>query len=383
VKIGKRQFAFLLILFAGATAGIWFSAKSSPAASEATVRMPSVPVGAAAASRRDVPAYLFGLGNVQAYNSVTIRAQIDGQITEIAFKEGQRVKTGDVLVKIDPSLYQANLDEAIAKKAQDQAQLDNSRRNLQRNAALIEKNFVARQDYDTNQARVEQFEAAVKGDEAAIENARVRLAYATIRSPLDGRVGIRLIDKGNIVHANETNGMVIVTQTQPINIVFTLPEQTLQTILQGMNGGTLPVTALSRDGKQQLDLGELQLIDSTVDQGTGTVRLKAVFANAKGLLWPGQFVTARLQTTTLKNALTIPVAAVQSGPNGSFAFIINKDGAAELRTLKLGIQVDDVAVIEAGLDAGDLVVTSGQYRLQPGTMVEVLPDSPHVVSQRD
>lgn len=379
----KTHLAFLLILTAGSTTGLWFGARSSPVGD--SERPTLVPVEASAVMRRDVPVYLFGLGNVQAYNTVTVRAQVDGQITEVAFKEGQDVKAGDVLIKIDPRSFQANLDQALAKKAQDQAQLDNIRRDLQRHAALVEKNYVARQQFEATQAQVAQLEAAVKGDEASIEYARVNLGYSTIRSPLDGRAGIRRIDSGNVVHANDANGIVIITQTHPISILFTLPEDALQGIVQAMATGPLPVAALSRDGQEQFDVGELTLIDNAIDQATGTIRLKATLPNHAGLLWPGQFVTARLHVSTLRDALTVPATAIQNGPDGSFAYLVRDDRTVEVRKLKLRQNYSESAVVEAGLRDGDLVVTSGQYRLQPGSKVEIaeIPAAPLVASRHD
>ncbi|WP_084572993.1 efflux RND transporter periplasmic adaptor subunit [Methylocapsa aurea] len=380
----KTSLALASALAAGSAAGLWFGARSAPV--DGPARVVPVPVGASPAARRDVPIYLFGLGNVQAYNSVAVRARIDGQITEVAFKEGQELKAGDVLVKIDARSFQANLDQALAKKAQDQAQLDNIRRDLQRHAALVEKNFVARQQFDTTQAQVAQLEAAIKGDEASIEYAQVNLGYATIRSPLTGRAGIRRIDSGNIVHANDPDSIVTVTQTRPISILFTLPEDALQGIVKAMAVGPLPVAALSRDGERQFDVGELTLIDNAIDQATGTVRLKATLPNEAGLLWPGQFVMTRLHLSTLRDVLTIPAAAIQNGPDGRFAYLVKSDGAVEARKLKLGPENAETAVVEAGLRDGDLVVTSGQYRLLPGSKVEVEaspPANPLVASKRD
>jgi multidrug efflux system membrane fusion protein len=376
--------AATLVLGLGSAAGLWFGARSSPVAGPALVA--PIPVGASAATRRDVPIYLHGLGNVQAFNSVTVRAQVDGQIIEAAFREGQQVKAGDVLVRIDPRSYQATLDQALARKAQDQAQLDNARRDFQRYSLLLRQNSIARQQVDTSQAQVAQLEAIVKGDEASIEFAKVNLGFATIRSPLDGRVGIRRVDNGNIVHAAEATGIVTITQTQPISVLFTLPEEALQGIVKALAAGQLPVAALSRDGNQQFDVGDLTLIDNAIDQTTATIQLKAKFPNRSGLLWPGQFVMARLHLTTLRNVLTIPAAAIQNGPDGSFAYRVGRDGAVEVRKLKLGPTNSDPVVVEAGLESGDLVVTNGQYRLQPGAKVEVQPgpqDAPVVASTRD
>ncbi|MGO9674205.1 MAG: efflux RND transporter periplasmic adaptor subunit [Methylocella sp.] len=367
---------FLLAAFVvlGAGAALWFGGRSSPAAAPPPVA--PAPVGASPAVRAEFPIYQFGLGNVQAFNSVTIRAQIDGQINEVAFKEGQEVKAGDVLVRIDPRSYQATLDQALAKKTQDQAQLDNARHDFQRYSLLLQQNSVARQQVDTTQALVAQLEAIVKGDEASIEFAKVNLGFATIRSPLDGRAGIRRVDSGNVVHASEATGIVTLTQTRPISILFTLPEESLQDIVKAMAAGPLPVAALSRDGKQQFGVGELALIDNAIDQTTGMVRLKATLANEAGLLWPGQFVTVRLHVKTLRNALTIPAAAIQNGPDGSFVFRVKGDRAVEIRKLTLGPANAETAVVEAGLAEGDVVVTSGQYRLQQGVKVEVEGGAP-------
>ncbi len=379
----KAYVVFLLALGAISLAVLRFGGISSPVG-DSPLPGP-IPVGASAAARRDVAVYLTGLGNVQAYNSVTIRAQIDGQIKEVSFKEGQELKAGDVLVKIDPRSYRANLDQALAKKAQDQAQLDNTRRDLQRHAVLVERDLVARQQFDTTQAQVAQLEAAVKGDEALIAYAEVNLGYSTIRSPLNGRAGMRQIDSGNIVHANDPAGIVTITQTRPISLIFTLPEDALQRIFAEMSRAPLPVAALSRDGRTQFDLGELTLIDNAVDQATGTIRLKATLPNESGQLWPGQFVMARLQLSALRDVLTIPSAAVQNGPDGRFVFLI-KDGAVEVRKLAFG-QIDaETAVVQGGLEEGDLVVTSGQYRLQPGARIaiEMNPTAaPFVAAQRN
>jgi multidrug efflux system membrane fusion protein len=378
----KAYLAILLILAAGAGAGVLFSARSSPVARPAPVA--PVPVAASPAMRSEVPVYLYGLGAVQGYNSVSVRAQVDGQITEVAFQEGQQVKAGDILVRIDARSYQATFDQAVAKRAQDQALLDNARRDLQRYTGLLQQDSIARQQVDATRAQVAQFEAIVKGDEALIDFAKVNLGYTTIRSPIDGRAGLRHVDGGNVVHANEATGIVTITQTRPISVLFTLPEESLQGIIKAMAAGPLPVAALSRDGEEQFDIGSLALIDNAIDQTTGTIRLKATLPNADGLLWPGQFVTARLHVTTLRGVLTIPAAALQNGPDGSFAYRVKGDGTVEVRKLRLGPATPDTAVVEAGLDEGDLVVTSGQYRLQPGVKVAIAasaPSPPVVASQ--
>jgi multidrug efflux system membrane fusion protein len=278
---------------------------------------------------------------------------------------------GDLLAQIDPRTYQASLDSALAKKAQDQAQLANARLDLTRYTALAEKNYVARQQLDTTRNLVNQLDAAVQGDEASIENARVMLGYTTIKSPIEGRAGIRQVDVGNIVHASDSSGIVVVTQVHPISVLFSLPEDSVTRILQAMNAAPLKVVALSRDGKKQLDEGSLEVIDNQIDQTTGMVRLKATLPNKKGLLWPGQFVNARLQVSTLPLALTIPADAVKHGPEGAFAFVVKPDSTVDIRRLELGETSEGKAVVQSGIAEGEMVVTEGQYRLEQGTRVEM------------
>jgi multidrug efflux system membrane fusion protein len=368
----KRNLAWILMLLAiVGSGGVWIISRptSTPLARTAA-DSPAVPVTVVMANRQDVPLHLRGLGNVQAYNTITIHTQVDGQLRQIAFKEGQEVRTGELLAQIDPRTYQAAVDQALAKKAQDEAQLVNARLDLQRYTELVTKNYVARQQLDTTRAQVDQLAASLQGDEAAIENARVMLGYTTIKSPIDGRVGIRQVDAGNIVHANDANGIVVITQVHPISVLFTLPEENLPEIIKAMAAGPLPVTALSRDGKQRLDQGVLDLVDNQIDPSTGTIRLKATMPNKQGRLWPGQFVNAELRVGVLQQVVTIPATAVQRGLDGAFAFVIKNDGTAEIHNLILGEISEDAVVIRAGIQPGDSVVTEGQYRLQPGTRVE-------------
>ena len=335
---------------------------------------PAVPVSVAKAVRRNLPIYLQGLGTIQAYNTVTIRPQIDGQLIKLAVTEGQDVHTGDLLFVIDPRPFQAAFDQALAKKAQDEALLANARLDLQRYAQLVERNYVARQQLDTTQAQVNQLQAAVQGDDAAIESARVTLGYTSIRSPIDGRVGIRNVDVGNIVHASDGTGMLVITQIRPIFVIFTLPEAVLQRVLKAGSAGRLKVAAISRDGTQLLDDGTLDLVDNQVDQTTGTVRLRATLPNKAARLWPGQFVNARLEVEHLSAVLTVPIEAIQRGPQGSYAFVVKADGTVELRNVALGEVSEGVAVIANGIAEGETVVTAGQYRLQPGSRVELKPE---------
>jgi len=336
-----------------------------------------VPVVAGTVAQKDVPIYLDGLGTVQAFNTVTVRARVDGQIQKIAFIEGQDVHAGDLLAQIDPAPFQAQLDQSVAKQAQDQAQLSAARVTVQRDATLLADKILAQQDYDTQKATVEQLAAAVQADQAAINSAKVQLGYTTISSPLDGRTGIRQIDQGNIVHANDSNGLVVITQLRPISVVFTLPEQNLQEIQEQLSAGPeLSVLAVDRDNRTALDQGKLAVIDNQIDTATGTIRLKATFPNEKFYLWPGQFVNARLLVTTRKSGIVVPASVVQRGPDGSYAFVIKKDLSVEIRPVQVAHIERGEALIDSGLQLGEEVVVDGQYKLQPGSHVKVSVPSP-------
>jgi membrane fusion protein, multidrug efflux system len=332
-----------------------------------------IPVSVAAATRQDVPIYLSGLGAVQALNTVPIHSQVDGQLTEIAFTEGQHVKKGDVLAKIDPRLFQAAFDQAVAKKAQDEANLISADKDLTRAKTLVVRSFQTEQVVDQQQAKVDALKAAIKADDAAIESARTQLDYTTITSPIDGRAGIRQIDLGRIVHANDSTPLVVLTQTQPSAVVFTLPEIQLQPLREAMERGPVEVTAFDQNNVKALGTGKLLLIDVVIDQATATIRLKALFPNTDERLWPGEFVNARVRVSTAGNALAIPLAALQRGPNGLFTWVIGADDKAQMRPIKIGPPADDVAIVVDGLDAGERVVTEGYYRLQPGVQVAILP----------
>ena len=331
----------------------------------------AVPVMVAVAERRDVPVWLEGIGNVQAFNSVAVRARVDGELLKVAFHEGQTVKAGDVLAQIDPRPLQAALDQATAKKAQDEAQLQNAQRDLARFTSLAQHDFTSRQSVDQQQAQVAQLTAAVRGDQAAIDAAQVQLDYATIAAPISGRTGIRLVDQGNIVHASDQSGIVVINQVQPITVVFTLPEENLPAINRERAKGPLTVVAVSRGGREELARGELTLVDNQIDTTTGTIKLKATFANDQETLWPGQFVNARLLLRTESNAVTVPSDAVERGANGLYAYVATDDGKADLRWLKVGQISDGTAVVEAGIKEGEKVVVAGQYRLQPGSPIEL------------
>jgi len=328
-----------------------------------------VPVVAAKAQLADVPVWLEGVGTAKARNTVTVRPQVDGKILSIDFKEGQDVKRGDVLAQIDPVTYQAQLDQALAKKALDDAQLANAKQDLARYLKLS-TNVVAVKTVDTQRALVAQLEAQVKSDEAAINNARAVLGYTKVVAPIDGRTGLRLVDMGNLVRASDA-GIVVITEVRPISVLFTLPQQQLPEINKARAERPLAVEALETDSKAVLDKGTLQVIDNQVDQSTGTIRLKADFPNAQLQLWPGQFVNVRLLLNTLQNVVVVPTAAVQRGPDGTFVYVIGDGNKVAARPITVAQQNDTEAVIAQGLTASERVVTAGFARLKEGAEVKV------------
>jgi len=329
----------------------------------------AIAVDTAAVTHTDVPIYLSGLGTVQAFYTVTVTARVDGELQKIAFTEGQTVHKGDLLAQIDPRPNQAAYDQALATKVKDAAQLANAKRDLERYTLLQPQDLASKQTVDTQRAAVDQLNAQLQVDQALIDNARTQLDYTRIVSPIDGRTGIRLVDPGNIVHAAATTGIVVVTQVQPISVIFTLPEEDLGAVNTALAAGPVNVTTLSRDGGTELDQGALTLVDNEIDQPTGTAKLKATFANAHNTLWPGQFVNARVLVRTLHDALTVPTAAVQLGPNGPFTYVVKPDSTVEVRELKIGDESGGLTVVTAGLGPNEHVVTSNQYRLQAGVHV--------------
>jgi multidrug efflux system membrane fusion protein len=335
-----------------------------------------VPVLAAAAMTADVPVYLDGVGTTRALNTVTVKPQVEGKLIEVLFREGQDVARGDILARIDPVTYQAALDQAVAKKAQDEAQLANARRDLERFVRLAETNAVAKQQTDTQRASVAQLEAQVQSDQAAIDNARAILGYTNIIAPISGRTGLRQVDVGNIVRTTETAGLVVITQIRPISVLFTLPQQQLAQINAAMAKGTLPVEALGPDNRTVIERGTLQVIDNQVDQTTGTIKLKAEFPNPDLKLWPGQFVNVRLLVDTLKGAVTVPTAAVQRGPTGTFVYRVNDGDTVAVKPIRVAIQDDVRAVIADGLSPGERVVTTGFAQLADGSRVTVSGGTP-------
>jgi multidrug efflux system membrane fusion protein len=381
-----RTFFIGVAVALAAGAGLWkvmdyplpFASTSVPpvAAGAAGARRPGAgapaPVVRVAAARAgELPILLDALGTAQAYNSVVVSSRVDGQLVKLNFREGQDVKEGDLLAQVDPRTYQAQLDQALAKRAQDQAQLDNAKRDLERYGALVKQNYASGQQFDTARAQVAQIEATLKADDAAISAARILLSYTNIVAPISGRLGFRQVDAGNIVRANDTNGIVVITQLQPVSVVFTLPQQRLPDIAGKMRAGEkLEVRAMRADGTA-LDTGTVEFVDNQVDPTTGTIKLKAVFPNDALELWPGSFVNIRLRLGTVRDTILIPSSAVQYGPDGPFAFVVGADMTAQIRPIKPVQTEGDVTAIASGLREGERVVLGGQDRLRAGTAVTV------------
>jgi multidrug efflux system membrane fusion protein len=335
--------------------------------SAASSRSPAVPVTIAPVVKADFPVYLTGLGTVQGFNTVVVRTRVDGQIDKIAFKEGQLVNQGDLLAQIDPRPFQAALDQAKAKKAQDEANLANANLDLQRFTKLGE--FATRQQTDTQRSTVAQLTAQLAADDAAIANAQTQLDYTTVKAPISGVAGLRQVDQGNIVNAATQTGIVTIAQIEPIAVIFTAPEEQLPYINEAQSAQPLKVIALTTDGKKTLSDGTLSVVNNQVDTTSGTIRLKAVFDNKNHALWPGQSVSTRLLLTTLKDASVIPDDAVQHGTDGLYAFAVNQENKAELHKIKVTKSIDGRSVVDEGLSPGQQVITAGQYRVQPGTLV--------------
>ena len=330
----------------------------------------AIPVAVAQVQQRDIPVYLEGLGNVQAYYTVTIHSRVDGQLMQVRFREGQQLRKGDELALIDPRPYEVQLAQAEATKFKDQANLENAQRDLQRYADLYKQGVIAQQQYNTQQSVVAQQEGLVRADDAQINNAKLNLIYCHIKAPIDGQVGLRLVDPGNMVHASDPNGLLVITQLQPISVLFTLPEDNLQIVVQHMKVGRLEVQAWNRDDTQQIADGRLETIDNQIDPNTGTVRLKAVFDNRDNALYPNQFVNARLQVYTRQNAITMPAAAVQRGAQGTYVSVVKQDKTVESRPIKVALTEGLTGVIDSGVNPGEQVVTDGQEKLQPGSRVD-------------
>ncbi len=352
---------------------VWLLAPERSRVAAATQSRPeSITIDAATATRKDVPIYLDGLGTVQAFYTVKVNSRVDGQLDKVAFAEGQDVKRGQLLAQIDPRPYQAAYDQAVATRAKDQAQLQDALLDLKRYTILAPQDLASKQQLDTQKALVAQLKAQIEGDAAAIESARTELNYTRITSPIDGRTGVRLVDPGNIVHATDTTGIVVLTQLKPIAAIVMLPEESIGAVAEAMAKGAVSVTALSRDeSRSELDRGTIELIDNQIDTTTGTIHLKVIFPNSQERLWPGEFVSARVLVRTARDVLTVPAQALQRGPDGLYVYVIGADSKVEARTLKVGYNDEEVAIVEGGLTEGERVATSNFYRLQPGALVSV------------
>jgi multidrug efflux system membrane fusion protein len=329
-----------------------------------------IPVVVGRVAQGDVPLYLSGLGTVQAFNTVSIKSRVDGELVKILFKEGQDVKTGDVLAIIDPRPYDAQYKQAIATKAKDESQLANARKDLVRDQGLVGKQFVSPQTLDTQQALVDQYVAQVASDQATIDYNKTQLDYTSITSPIDGRTGIRNVDIGNIIHAADSTAFVTITQIHPISVIFTLPADNLPSVTKGLGAGSLAVIAFGRDNATPLAKGTLELVDNQIDQTTGMVKLKATFPNEDGALWPGQFVNTSLLVSTRHNGLTVAATVVQHGPKGDFVWVVKPDRTVEMRDVVVAQTQNNQALIDKGLAANEEVVVDGQYRLQSGSKIE-------------
>ncbi|HEX3882251.1 MAG TPA: efflux RND transporter periplasmic adaptor subunit [Stellaceae bacterium] len=372
----KVWVAAITVAAAAGVAGAWgvrdFARHATAAETPAPAPAASgIPVTAGKVVAQDVPVFLNGIGTVQAYNMVTIKSRVDGQIVGVNFTEGQEVKAGDRLFQIDPRPYQAILEQTEANKAKDEAQLASAQLDLQRYSALVGPGYQTRQSYDQQKATVAQLGAAIKADQAQIDAAQLNINYCDIRAPVDGRLGARLVDQGNMVHATDTAGLVTIAQLKPIFVSFTMAQTSLDTIRQHQAKGPLVVRAYPSAGGEQLAEGALTLIDNAIDQATGTIRLKASFANQDERLWPGEFVSLRLILDTRKKVPTVPSQTVQVGPTGNYVYLISDDDKAVRRPVEVASVQDGIAVVTKGLSPGDRVVVDGQYRLVEGARVKI------------
>jgi multidrug efflux system membrane fusion protein len=373
----KRAIGAVVVIMLAGLVVVWRLGSGTEAPQAAAQTPPAgIPVTAGTVLAQDVPVFLQGIGTVQAYNMVSIKSRVDGQIVKVDFKEGQDVKEGDPLFEIDPRPFQAALGQAQAAKQKDEAQLAGAKLDLERYAKLLGTGYQTRQSYDNQTALVGQLEAAIKGDEAHINTAKLNLSYADIRSPIDGRLGARLVDKGNLVHASDNTPLVMITELKPIFVSFTLPQETLDDVREYQKEAPLAVRAFSGDGKKELADGKLTLIDNTIDQATGTIRLKARFDNEDERLWPGEFVNLRVVLSTRRSIATVPEQTVQQGPNGHFAYVIRPDNTVERRAVEVASIQDGIAVVTKGLTAGEQVVVDGQFRLTDGVRVNPTPAAP-------
>jgi multidrug efflux system membrane fusion protein len=365
----RRRIIGAGLILVGVATLAWHTLLHGPADAAAKTQRPSIAVETATVKVADVPVYLQGLGTVQAFYTVTVTARVDGELQKIGFIEGQTVHKGDLLAQIDPRPNQAAYQQALATRAKDAAQLANAKHDFERYTLLQPQDLASKQTVDTQKAMVEQLTAQIAVDQAQIDYARTQLDYTRITSPIDGRTGIRLVDPGNIVHAADTTGIVVVTQLQPITVIFTLPEENLNAVNAALAAGPVKVTTTARTGGDELDEGTLSLVDNQIEQATGSVKLKAVFSNARNALWPGQYVNARVLVRLEHNAMTIPTPAVQLGPDGPFTYIVKSDSTVEARPLKIGEESNGMTIVSSGVALNERVVTTNQYRLEAGAHV--------------
>jgi multidrug efflux system membrane fusion protein len=373
----KRRWVWptiMIVLIAGSI--FVYRARGRSAAAKGPSAPPAFSVSVTQVQTRDMPFYLTGLGSVTAFNTVTVKTRVDGQIVKVNFKEGQFVKEGDLLIEIDPRPYQVALDQANGQYAKDLASQNDAKIDLNRYQTLWQEGVAPRQQLDSQQAMVGQFDGALQADQAQINSAKLNLTYSKITSPISGRVGLRLVDPGNIVHAVDTTGMLVITQVQPIAVIFTLPEDNLLQVIAEMRNRQLTVEAYSRDNKTKIADGNLQTIDNQIDQTTGTVKLKSVFPNNDNSLWPNQFVNIRLFLSTKKGAIVVPSAAIQKGSQGDFVYVVKSDSTADVRPIQEDFIEGNTAVITKGLAPGEQVVIDGQDKLQAGAKVNANPVSP-------
>jgi membrane fusion protein, multidrug efflux system len=379
-----RRVLYCAVVIAVGSVGAWYLHQTpEPVRAPRSSAPAAVPVTVATVAKRDLPVYLTGLGSVQASFTVGIRSQVDGQIAAVLFTEGQQVKKGDVLVRIDPRLYQAALDQAKAKKKQDEAQLSSAEKDLARSRTLVVKNVETQQVVDQQQAKVDQLIASVNADDAAIETAQTQLDYTLIIAPSDGRMGVRLIDPGNIVRSADSSMIVTLTLTKPIAVLLTLSARALNNVREAQARGPVEVTAFSQDNVNPLSKGTLLLIDNVVDQASATIRLKAMFANEDGKLWPGDFVNARVLLDVRRDVLVIPAPAIQRGSEGLFTWVVKPEGIVEARPITVGPTTVDQTIVASGLAEGERVVVNGQYKLRLGSRVTVNEPPPPAVAKRD
>jgi membrane fusion protein, multidrug efflux system len=359
-----------------AGAGAWYALGGAQPEPKARAAAAAVPVTVAIVSKQDLAIYLTGLGSVQASFTVGIRPQVDGKLEQVLFKEGEHVRKGDVLAKIDPRLYQAALDQAKAKKAQDEAQLISAQKDLSRSRTLVDKNFQTQQVVDQQQSKVDMLIASMDADKAQIETAQTQLDYTSVVAPSDGRMGVRMIDPGNIVHASDSSPIAMLTLTKPSAVMFTLSARSLNDVRDAMARGPVEVDAYSQDNRRSLGKGTLLLIDSMVDQASATMRLKAMFGNEDEQLWPGDFVNARLAVEVRRGVITIPPAAIQRGPDGIFTWVVTDGDVVQMRPITSGPTTGDSTIVTSGLSEGERVVVNGQYKLRQNSKVTVTSPAP-------